>query len=473
MIKVEDILLNMQDMDDLVKKQVSVANKNILVLYLKTMVSAQTFESFIIQTMNRKQNEEYCNLKQIFPSAVIVTNDTADEIIESLLAGFTLLIDQNEMIKVDTYSVQFRSISPSEFEPTVQGPQDSLTESLETNLSLVRRRLRSPHLKTKFFTIGNESKTSVCVMYMENIANEENISFVSKRLKNITDNAIFSGLTLAEFLSDNPISPYPQLRTTGHPELIARMLLDGRIATFIDGAPDCVVGPIAFQELFITSDDYIRHWTWSSVIKILRFIGFYVSLLLTSSYVSVLTYHSEMLPPRLLLLIAQSRLQVPIPPVLEVLLIEVILDVIRESSSRMPTRIGQSLGIVGAIVTGTAAVDAGLFSNVLIVLASMTALMVGLPGSPNITFSLLFMRYIFIIFAGWLGMFGQFIALTFMLIQLLNLTSLGTPLFAPVIPRAWSDLRDSIILFPQKWRTKRMAISRPKQMQKEMGKEKK
>ncbi|TGV26582.1 spore germination protein, partial [Mesorhizobium sp. M00.F.Ca.ET.186.01.1.1] len=276
----------------------------------------------------------------------------------------------------------------------------------------------------------------------------------------------FVGLpVLKQMLEDKPYSPFPQFGLTSRPDNVAAALLDGRIIIMLNGSPDAAICPASFLEMFSSPEDFYNRWSTASLLRMIRFFGLFVTILLTSSYVSVLTFHPEMLPPALLTILSESRSQVPFPPVIEVIFIELVIEILREAGIRMPTKIGQTIGIVGGIVIGTASVQAGLASNILIVLVSVSALLSFVPPNFLMSNAIRLVRYGFILMAGMMGMYGQMLMLAFLFAHLLNLTSLGTPYMAPGVPRQWTDLFNGLVRAPMKFIVYRNRMSRPKRKQ--------
>jgi len=234
----------------------------------------------------------------------------------------------------------------------------------------------------------------------------------------------------------------------------------------MENSQTVMICPSSFLEMFNSPEDFYNRWTTATLLRILRFAGFFITIMLTPTYISALSYHPGILPFELLIMTMESRSRVPFPPVIEVLFIELIIEILKEAGSRMPSKIGQTIGIVGGIVIGTASVQAGLVSNTLIVLVAVSALLSFLMPNYLMSNASRFVRYIFILAAGLFGLLGQMLAFAWMLNHLLNLTSLGTPYMTPVIPRSWSDLFDSVIRFPLSYVQKRTGMSRSKREKK-------
>ncbi|WP_235848903.1 MULTISPECIES: spore germination protein [Bacillaceae] len=450
------------NIDDLKKNEIDINGEKALLIYIDTLVQGSVLQDLVLTPLN--QVSENYGPEEVLKNSSKADLEDLETLIHDIMSGQTILffLQRELVIKIDTYSVPERSITSAENETTVMGPQDSLTETLNSSLSLIKRRIISPNLKTKFFTLGTETQNTVAVLYMENIANKENVKRVMDRVRNVEYQG-FVGLPIfKQMLEDKPLSPFPQHGITVRSDNATEALLDGRIIIMLNGSPEAAILPASFFEMFTSPEDFYNRWTTATMLRTIRLFGFIISILLTSTYVSVLTFHPEMLPPHLLIMLSESRTQVPFPPVLEVLIIELVIEVLREAGARMPTKIGQTIGIVGGIVIGTAAVEAGLASNVLIVLVAVSALLSFLPPNFLMSNAIRLVRYGFIFAAGLLGMYGQMIFLAWLLNHLLNLTSLGSPYMTPVIPRHWTDTLNSILRAPIQFLVTRSGLSRSK-----------
>ncbi len=452
----------MSNISDLKVQDIEVNDTQYHLLYLSTMVRNDTIQQTVLQPIHLKKENE--SVYDIFRTATKFENNDLPSVIQDILNGMSILLseDNKVILGINTISMENRSIKAPENESTVLGPQDSFTESLNTNLSLLKRRIRSEHLKSEEMIVGTEMRTRLAMLYMDNIANDENVNTLRERIQNVEYQG-FTGLSmLKQSIEDNPLSPFPQFALTSRPDNVTAALLGGRIIVILDNSPESLICPSTFLEFFNSPEDFYNQWTSSTLIRFLRLMGFFVTLLLSSTYVSVLTFHPEMLPPHLLTLLAESRAKVPFPPVIEVLIMELVIEILREAGARMPTKVGQTIGIVGGIVIGTAAVEAGLASNILIVVVAVTALLSFIPSNYLLSNATRFIRYFFIIAGGILGMLGQMICMALLMNHLLNLTSLGTPYLTPIIPRKWGDLLDSVIRSPLKFLMQRSGAGRVK-----------
>ena len=431
------------------------------VVYLRSLFDSMILRKAIILPLVNDQGD-------VLSSFDKMDGWNKQKILMAIVNGETVIFhhDNEQYLLAQTFSPPERAISSSENESTVIGPQDSFTESLKTNLSLIKRRIHQTGLKSKDYTIGQETNTKITLMYIEHLVNDENLKVIQDRIEKLDYMGYVDVVILKQLLEDNPFSPFPQYGVTSRPDNVANSILDGRIVIAMENSQSVMIAPSSFIEMFNSPEDFYNRWTTASLLRILRFTGFFITIMLTPTYISVLSYHPGLLPFELLIMTQESRSKVPFPPVIEVLFIELVIEILREAGSRMPTKIGQTIGIVGGIVIGTAAVEAGLISNTLIVLVAVSALLSFLMPNFLMSNASRFVRYIFILAAGMFGLLGQMLALAWLFNHLLNLTSLGTPYISPVIPRSWSDLKDSIIRFPLVFLQQRTGMSRAKRMKK-------
>ncbi|GAA3349459.1 spore germination protein [Lysinibacillus fusiformis] len=442
------------DVDDVKLNMIATEEGDVTLIYFSSLIEKMTLQTMVSIPLTN-------NIKQIHQMAQYVDPKDIQGVIKKLNSGQTLLFfhETNALLSMDTYSAPTRAITNTETESTVIGPQDAFTESLETNISLVRRRIQSAQLKNENRIVGSEANIKISIMYMDNIVNHKNLDDLRNRIDQV-EFPLFTDISvLKQLIEDNPLSPFPQYYMTVRPDSICRYLIDGRIVMFMDNSQLAIVCPTSFFEMFVSIEDYYNRWTTASLLRMLRFFGFFLTIMITPMYISALTFHPEILPYELLLNLQESRSKVPFPPLIEVLFIELIVEVLREAGSRMPAKVGQTIGIVGGIVIGTAAVQAGLLSNILIVLVATSALLSFLPPIFLMSNASRFVRYIFILSAGLFGLFGQMLAFAWLIHHLLSLKSLGTHYMTPGIPRNPTDLLDNVIRFPINYLTKKSGIS--------------
>ncbi|KIL51181.1 spore germination protein [Jeotgalibacillus campisalis] len=440
--------------EDVQYKPVRTSEGLVTLIYYASFVDPVVLHERVVKPILQRQ-------ETVIHASEKMEDHELNRVINLITTGHTIIYLHKPALfyAIETFSAKNRPIQRTETESSVIGPQDSFTESLNMNLSLIKRRITNAELKNKDYIIGAETNTKISVLYLEHLVNKDDLACVKKKIEEIDYAGFLDIAVLKQLMEDHPISPFPQYNMTVRPDMAMHYLLDGRIVVLMDNSQSVVICPTTFFELFVPTEDYYNRWTTVTLLRALRFFGFFVTIILTPTYISALTYHPELLPFELLLNLQESRDRVPFPPVIEVLFIELIIEILREAGSRMPTKIGSTIGIVGGIVIGTAAVEAGLISNILVVLVAVSALLSFLPSNFLMSNTSRFIRYAFILSAGTFGMYGQVIALAWLFIHLLNLTSLGKPYLAPVIPRKWTDLLDSIIRFPMRFLRYKKGIS--------------
>jgi hypothetical protein len=275
-------------------KEIKIGDKTVTIVYLNTIVETSIIDELVFNPLNQSTSTK---ADEIFKNYTTLKEDELPKLIHDVCSGYTVLLFEDEIIEIDTFSAPDRSITIPENETTVMGPQDAFVESVATNISLIKKRIRSPQLKSKSFLLGTETKNDVVMLYMDNIANDENVSRVERRLENVEFHGFIGMPVLKQMLEDKPFSPFPQFGITVRSDNSVDALLNGKILVMMNGSPEAAILPSTFWDMFISPEDYYNRWTTASLLRTLRLAGFFISILLTSTYVSVLTYHPEMLPP--------------------------------------------------------------------------------------------------------------------------------------------------------------------------------
>lgn len=372
-------------------------------------------------------------------------------VIQNILKGNTvILVDGDEAaLTLEIKGWERRGIEEPPSEPVVRGPREGFIETLRTNTALVRRKIRSSRLKLENMSIGDLSQTDVAVAYIEGIATKEVVDEVKKRLERIKIDAVLDSAFIEEFIEDQPRSPFPQIQNTERPDVVCANLLEGKVAIFVDGTPFVLIVPSLFWGALNANEDYYQRTFMASFLRMLR-IGFMmISLLLPSLYVAMTTFQQEMIPTSLLLSIAAAREATPFPAVIEALFMELIFEALREATVRMPKQIGQAMSIVGALVIGQAAVQAGLISAPMVIVVSITGIASFTFPRYNVGVAIRLLRFPMLIIAGIFGVYGIAITLFIIVVHLVSLRSFGIPYFTPVAPTKFSDLKDVFVRMPR------------------------
>ncbi|MFD0871301.1 Bacillus/Clostridium GerA spore germination protein [Chlamydia abortus] len=388
------------------------------------------------------------DVPQILQRSQFKLTGDSKELITGILTGNVALFHNENCYLIDVYCPAARSIEQSETETVITGPHDAFTEKAESNLSLIRSRLKSSHLKVIKVTVGEITKTEAYVLYIKDIANMDYVRELTDRLINIETDAIYDTNMLIQVIDDNPNSIFPQFLTTERPDAAVSKLTDGRVLCFIDGSPSVISAPTSFFEFFTSSDDYYQRWVIGTATRLLRYVSFLITITFTALYVSVTTFHYEMIPENLLLSLTESRSKVPFPPLIEALLMETTIELLREAGARLPTKIGQTIGIVGGIVIGQSAVQAGFTSNILVIAVASSAIASFVIPSYVMSASIRLIRFGLILLAGMLGNFGLALGIAYIVIHLSGLTSLGTSYVTPVAPFQITDWKDVFVRAP-------------------------
>ncbi|MBF7083752.1 spore germination protein [Desulfallas sp. Bu1-1] len=372
----------------------------------------------------------------LVPANQVSTADNYARIVDDVLNGNSaLLIDGfNQAILLETKGWQYRSVGTPQVEAVIRGPQEGFTEQIRVNTSLIRKIIHLPSLVTEFIKVGGASPMQCAVMYLDDLANPDLVHEVKRRLESIqADYTQVTGL-MEQLIEDAPFALVPQVLATERPDRVAANLLEGHVAIVVDGSPFVMVVPATFFSLMQSPEDAYVRWPFGSFARLIRYAGLFLALLLPAHYVAIVAYHQEFIPTDLLLAMTGSREKVPFPSIVEVLIMELSFELIREAGVRIPGTVGTTLGIVGALILGQAAVAANIVSPILIIVVAVTAL--GSFSIPNYTFSLSIrvLRFIYIFLASVLGLLGIMVGFFVHVGLMVSLKSFGVPFIAPAAP---------------------------------------
>ncbi|WP_245596164.1 spore germination protein [Paenibacillus taiwanensis] len=344
---------------------------------------------------------------------------------EAILGGEIGGIYGSKIYRISVGSPESRSIQSSNREAIITGPHDAFVEQSTTNISLIRRRIRSHLLKVHKFDVGRDQPIITYLLYMEGTALPAVVDEAITRLSKLKLKQALDGNVIAKRMDDNAYSLFPQWLGTERPDLASNHLIHGKVAIITNESPTVIIAPARLTDFFAVSGDAYERWHFSLFIRILRFVAFALSLVFSAFYVAVTTYHYQLVPPSLLQTIVESRLRVPFEPMIEALLMEGVIELLREAGARLPTKIAQTIGIVGGLVIGQAVVQAGLASNVLIVAVAASALSSFIVPNYTMETSMRILRFVSIILAGYLGYFGIFLFIAMFVTHVCHLRTLN------------------------------------------------
>lgn len=404
-----------------------------------------------LMMMTDSEPLDFSSIKnRILPVGSIEEHTDAHECVRQLIKGYPLLLleDCNRALLLKIAKWDKRSVEEPQTETSLRGPREGFTESISTNLSLLRRKVQSVKLKLKSFRLGRYTETEIYIAYMEGIAKPDLIQEVENRLKRIDMDSLLETGYIEEFMEDDPYSPFPQHQFTERVDIAAAGLIEGRIVILVDGTPDVLIVPVTFVTLLQAVDDYYNRSLYSSLLRILRYFSLFVSLTLPSVYVALLTFHQEMIPNKLLMSIASSREEIPFPTIVEVLIMQLAFEVLREAGLRLPRQIGSAVTIVGALVVGEAAVSAGLVSAPIVIIIAFTGIAGFTAPHYSLEFSVRLLRLLLVLAGGMLGILGVMYGLIAIAVHLCTLRSFGVPYMSPIAPFVASDMKDAVVRAP-------------------------
>lgn len=368
----------------------------------------------------------------------------------SILDGNVLLLVDGErrMLSLSASSYQKRSIDEAPNEAVIRGPREAFIEHLETNLTLLRRRLKTSRFAVEFMHFGKETQTAVAIAYLSGICKPELVDEMKKRLSSVVIDGVLGSSYLEEFIEDDPYSPFPQMQYSERPDVVCAALLEGRIALIVDGTPIAILAPVTMFMLMQSAEDYYQRYIAASWIRLIRYLFLLISLLLPSFYIAVTTFHPDIIPERLLMTVAAARENVPFPALLEAFLMEISFEALREASLRIPKAIGQAVSIIGALIIGTAAVQAGIASAAMVIIVSMTGIASFIIPHYDLGLAFRLLRFPIMLLAGVFGLFGVACGMILIYFHLIELRSFGLPYMEPLTPRNAGDLKDVFVRAP-------------------------
>lgn len=369
-------------------------------------------------------------------------------ILDGVLGGnVAILFDGDDTgLVLNLPAFETRTVEEPHTESVVRGPREGFVESLFTNISMLRRKIKSPDLRLEQVQVGRITKTVVCVAYIKGVVNPKIVDEVKKRLGRIDIDGVLESGYIEEFIEDAPFSVFPTVGNTEKPDKVAAQLLEGRVAIFTDGTPFVLTVPYLFMESIQTAEDYYSRYLSGSLFRMLRLLALIFTTQLPALYVAVSAFNPEALPTPLLLTMTSAREGVPLPALGEVLVLGAIFEVLREAGVRLPRPVGQAVSIVGALVIGEAAVAAGLVSAPAVIITALTGISSFVV--PSQSDSQLFLRLFFTLLAGFVGFFGLIIGFVLLLTHLASLRSFGVPYLSPAAPLSTGDLKDTFIRAP-------------------------
>lgn len=429
-------------------------------IYIDGLADIPTINESILKPflMNIQPLADTVRTMDMIKQAVLCTGGisevrTLSELINGCLSGNTALLSHglDSGLLINTKGYEKRAVAEPQTEVVVRGPREGFTEDLRTNLSLIRRRIKSPLFRIEHTTIGRKTQTDICIAYIDGVANPSVIAKVRSRLSGIDVDSILDSGYIEQYIEDAPLSIFATIGNTEKPDVAAAKILEGRVGIIVDGSPFALTVPMLFIESFQTAEDYYVRPLYASIVRMLRYMAYIIAMFAPAIYIALTTFHQEFLPTTLLFTVASAREGTPFPAFVEALIMVFSFEVLREAGLRLPRPVGQAISIVGALIMGEASVSAGLVGAPMVITIALTAVAsFVVPGQTNSTTIL---RLVSMLLATFLGGFGITMCFLWMLVHLASLRSFGIPYFEGLTPSR--DLEDSYIRMPLWTMTKR------------------
>lgn len=430
-----------------------------VLLYIDGLVDVQVLNLAILESLLQmrdlpsfsKDDEHLTYLQNdVLTASTVLFIDSMDDVLKALLAGSAILLLEGSTrgLRIAAAGWEDRSVGEPVSQSVVRGPMEGFTENLRTNTALIRKRIRDPQLWIEEREIGRVTRTRVAVLYLEHTVDQEVVKELRSRLDQIDIDGILEGGYIEELVQDKTRTVFPTLYNSERPDTVSSALLEGRVAIIVDGTPFVLLVPALFMHFFQSAEDYYQRADISTLIRMIRYLAFFIAMLAPSFYIAISTFHQEMLPTNLLISLAAQREGVPFPAFIEALLMELTYEILREAGIRIPKTVGQAVSIVGTLVIGQAAVDAGVVSAAMVIIVSITAISSYVIPENGLSISVRILRFILMMFAAAFGFYGILIVLLITVTHLCSLRSFGVPYMSPFAPFVQKDLKDTIFRVP-------------------------
>ncbi|WP_163856930.1 spore germination protein [Paenibacillus elgii] len=444
------------------------------VVYIDGLVDKTALNEQVIKPLMRERglssdsatNKE--QLKSTISDSVVSTAEVHEmrclkECVRKVLDGNTaLLLDGlSDVIVLSTVGGESRSIEEPLSEAVVRGPREGFVEKLHSNTAMLRRRIKDPGFTMIPYKLGRRSQTDVYLIYIEGLTNRELVEEAKSRIERIDIDEISESGYIEQLIEDNEWSPFPQMQNTERPDRVASALLQGRIALLVDGTPFALIIPVTFSMLMTSSEDYYERWLPASLIRILRYGAAFIALFLPALYIALISYNHGLIPTKLVISIAAGREGVPFPSIIEALIMEVTLELLREAGLRLPKPIGQAVGIVGGLVIGQAAVQAAIVSPIMVIVVALTAISSFAFPQYSSAIAIRMLRFAMMMAAAVLGLYGVILLFILIMAHLVKLRSFGVDYMAPFVPMRARNWKDLLIRAPLQMMKRRPELGRP------------
>ena len=435
---IERLKKEFRDNVDFIIKPIKVSfRQTIYVVYLESVTGSDKVNDYILKNitlLNALPKKKLKDLESLIPAPHTVILQNPDDIEFYITNGFTIVIRGSEMLALETRADITRGIPEPTTEQAVFGPKDAFTENIQINLGLLKRRIKSKSLKAKNIVLGRKTNTTINLLYFEDIAEEELVLHVEEELKKIDVDGIIDSGNITEYLSSENNTHFPTVIKTERPDTASKALLEGKLLILVDTSPFALILPGFFADFLNPVSDNYKKSNNINFLKILRLCCFFLTILAPAIYIALINYNPETIPTSLLINFSTQRDNVPFPAIVEALMMLVIYEILRESDVRFPNSYGSAISILGALILGEAAVNAGFVSPIMIIVIAFTFITSLIFTEQEIVNAARHFRLIFLFAAALYGIYGIVLAFFYFIIHVTELKTLGKPYFYPISP---------------------------------------
>ncbi|EFM12402.1 GerA spore germination protein [Paenibacillus curdlanolyticus YK9] len=433
------------------------ADLMIVCAYLDTLADKDQIQTFMLLPLldlhfndEMAAEQKHARIRDRLSGVSFTAEAAIDKLIASLMEGRSVVLVSSDpqAYICDVAKFKHRAIEEPKSEKTVRGPGEGFNEDIMTNVSLIRNRIKSSDLQFESYEIGQATRTKVLLAYMKGKASEARIQTYRDRLSAISTEAIFESANIEEWIEDKELTPFPRLLNTERPDVVSAHLIEGKIAILTDGTPSCLIVPVTFFQFFVSAEDYYQRSMYATLFRWLRMLSFLLSVYTPCLYIALTNYRQEMIPSSLLINLSAQREGVPFPSLVEALIMLIMFELLREAGIRMPTVMGQAISIVGAVVLGQAAVEAGLVSAAMVIVVGITAIANFVSPSFNFGMGQRIIQFVYMLLAVCLGLFGVFCGTLLLVVHLVSIKTTGEPYLSPLAPVVPSRFKDTLLRAP-------------------------
>lgn len=440
---IENIKKELNNSADISSRIIKIKNQKVGYIFLESVSSDDKISEFLVKSLTNVKKSTLKN--SIYNSKLIEIK--YDEIPYLLSSGFTIIITEKQILATETKTNLDRGIDESKSEAIIRGPKDSFTENYMTNIGLIRKRIKDKNLYFDEIKIGRRTKTKISITYINDIVKKEDVARIKQQLKKLDIDGLIDSGPIRDYLTEKNNCAFPTIISTERPDNCIGALLNGKIIIIVENTPFALIIPGTFIDIFHVSEDYYQEPINVTITRILKFIGFFITLFTPAIYIALTTYNFEIIPDNLLISIAIQRQGVPFPTVIETVMMLITFEVLRESDIRLPNQMGAAVSIVGALVLGEAAVSAGIVSPIVIIVVAITSVSGLLFTDIDVVNAIRIWRFIFIVSATSLGLIGLVISGIIFITKLSSLEILDIPYLSGISPFNLNFQKNGILKF--------------------------